>query len=135
MTNRLRKKTGTGRTAIWVPTLWPEGEGDVLHSAIASYVRTWRSLSTLACAEASCAGIGRSERFPPYTSWNRGIQVSKSPVHRRCLCFDGNDEHENRVDMEWWAGEGEMPYCRFIKPFGSRTQHSTEEAGEQEEHV
>ena len=35
--------------------------------------------------------------------------------------------------MEWWAGEGETPYCRFIMLPGSRTQHSTEEAGEQEE--
>ena len=120
-------------TAFRVPTLWSEGEGNIFHSDIASYGRTWRSLSTLACAEASCARIGRSGRFPPYTSWNRGIHSTKSPVHRRCLCFDGNDEHENRVHMEWWAGEGVMPYCRFIMPSGSRTQHSTEEAGEQEE--
>jgi hypothetical protein len=66
------------------------------------------------------AGIGESSR-------------QKSPVHRRWLCFDGNDEHENRVHMEWWAGEGEVPYCRFKMPSGSRTQHSTEEAGEQED--
>jgi hypothetical protein len=59
--------------------------------------------------------------------------LKKSPVHRRWLCFDGNDEHENRVRMEWWTGEGVMPYCRFIMPSGSRTQHSTEEAGEQED--
>jgi len=64
------------------------------------------------------SGGRRSRRFPPYTSWNRGIHLIKSPVHRRCLCFDGNDEHENRVHMEWWAGEGVMPYCRFIMPSG-----------------
>jgi hypothetical protein len=42
---------------------------------------------------------------------------------------------KNRVQMEIvaWAGEGVMPYVQFIKLLGSRTQRSTEEAGEQED--
>ena len=64
-------------TTFRVPTLLPDGEGHVFHSDIASYGGTWRSLSTLACAEASCAGIGRSQKLPPCNNWNRGVQSVK----------------------------------------------------------
>jgi hypothetical protein len=43
----------------------------------ASYGRTWRSLSTLACVDTSCAGIGRSGKNPPFYSWNGRIQQRK----------------------------------------------------------
>jgi hypothetical protein len=39
----------------WVPTLLPEGEGNIFHSAKASYGKTWRNLRSplSACAETS----------------------------------------------------------------------------------
>ena len=100
---------------------------------LASYGRTWRSLSTLACVDTSCAGIERSGKTPPFRA---GIGESSSKnllLHRGWLCSDGNDEQEKQSANGGWAGEGEMPYVQFKKLPGSRTQHSTEEAGEQEE--
>ncbi len=64
-------------TAFRVPTLWSDGEGHVSHSVIASYERTWRSLSTLACVEAFCTRIGRSVNFPVFKNWNGRIQLRK----------------------------------------------------------
>ena len=64
-------------TVFWVPTLLSVGEGHVFHSATASYGGTQRSLSTLACAEASCAGIGRSQKPPSCNNWNGRIQSAK----------------------------------------------------------
>jgi hypothetical protein len=66
-------------TVFWVPTLCLNGEGNIDHSVTASYGRTWRSLSILACVDTSCAGIGRSGRNPIFRSWNRGVQPSKIP--------------------------------------------------------
>ncbi len=63
--------------AFQVPTLWSGGEGNICHSVIASCGRTWRSLSTLACVDTSCAGIGRSGENPPLKSWNGRIQPTK----------------------------------------------------------
>lgn len=122
-------------TAIWVPTLWSEGEGHVLHSAIASYVRTWRSLSTLACAEASCAGIGRSKKLPASESWNGRIQPTKISRYTEMESSECKQRTRKRQKMLGWWGEGEKPYVPCQKLLGSRTQHSTVEAGEQEEHV
>lgn len=31
-------------TTNWVPTLWPEGEGNISYGVTASYRKTWRSL-------------------------------------------------------------------------------------------
>jgi hypothetical protein len=64
-------------TAFRVPTLLPDGEGHVSYSVIASYGRTWRSLSTLACVEAFCTGIGRPVNFPVFKNWNGRIQLRK----------------------------------------------------------
>ena len=64
-------------TAFRVPTLLPDGEGHVSHSGIASYERTWRSLSTLACVEASCTRIGRPVNFPVFKNWNGRVQLRK----------------------------------------------------------
>jgi hypothetical protein len=75
----------------------------------ASYGRTWRSLSTLACVDTSCAGIERSEKPP---SFKAGIGESRKKnllLHRRWLCSDGNDEQKNRVQME---GGLEKAKCR-----------------------
>ncbi len=52
-------------------------------------------------------------------------------MRQRWLCSGGNDEHEKQSTNVGWAGEGVMPYVQSIKLLGSRTQHSTEEAGEQ----
>ena len=54
-------------------------------------------------------------------------------MHRRWLCSDGNGEQEKQGTNGGWAGEGVMPYVQFIKLLGSRTQRSTDEAGEQED--
>ena len=100
---------------------------------IARYGRTWRSLSTLACVDTSCAGIGRPGKPP---SFEAGIGESSSKnllMHRRWLCSGGNDEQEKQGANGGWAGEGVMPYVQFTKLLGSRTQRSTEEAGEQED--
>jgi hypothetical protein len=83
--------------------------------------------------DTSCAGIERSEKPP---SFKAGIGESRKKnllLHRRWLCSDGNDEQKKQSTNGGWAGEGEMPYVQSIKLLGSRTQHSTEEAGEQEE--
>jgi hypothetical protein len=88
--------------------------------------------------DTSCAGIERSGKTPPFRA---GIgECETSAVKISCYIGGGSAPMEmmskkNRVQMEIvaWAGEGEMPYVQFIKLPGSRTQHSTEEAGEQEE--
>ena len=54
------RKLSSEITAFRVPTLCLYGEGNIDHSVIASYGRTWRSLSILACVDTFCAGIGRS---------------------------------------------------------------------------
>ena len=67
---------------------------------LASYGRTWRSLSTLACVDTSCSRIERPEKPP---SFKAGIGESRKKnllLHRRRLCSDGNDEQKNRVQME-----------------------------------
>ncbi len=120
-------------TTIRVPTLLSDGEGHIWHSVIASNGRTLRSLRTWHALKPHARESGGPEGSLPRQAGIGESRIQKSPVHRRRLCFDENDEHENRVPREWWAGEGEMPYCRFKMPFGSRTQHSTVEAGEQED--
>ncbi len=64
-------------TAIRVPTLLPDGEGHIFHSAIASYGRTRAESKNLACVETSCTRIGRPVNFPVFKSWNRRIQPGK----------------------------------------------------------
>ncbi len=104
----------------------------------ASCGRTWRSLSTLACVDTSCAGIGR----PMFHGRPLHLELeSENPAEKISCCVGGGSapmevmSRKNRVQMEIvaWAGEGVMPYVQFIKFFGSRTQRSTEEAGEQED--
>jgi hypothetical protein len=109
------------------------GKAILTAALYASCGRTWRSLSTLACVDTSCARIERSGKPP---SFRAGIGESSRKnllMHRGWLCSDGNDEQEKQSANGGWAGEGEMPYVQPIKLLGSRTQHSTEEAGEQEE--
>lgn len=120
-------------TAIWVPTLSSEGEGNILHRAIASYGGTWRSLSTLACAEASCAKIGRSEKLPASESWNGRIQATKISWYIEMESSQSKRRTRTRPKMLGWSGEGQKPYVLHQILLGSRTQHSTVEAGEQEE--
>ena len=83
-------------TVFRVLTLCLNGEGNIGHSVIASYGRTWRSLSILACVDTSCAGIGRSERNPILKSWNRGVQSIKIP---RCT-----EEHPPSASIEHEIG-------------------------------
>jgi hypothetical protein len=104
----------------------------------ASCGRTWRSLSTLACVDTSCAGIGRPGKNP---SFRAGIGECETSAGKSSCGIGGGSapmevmSRKNRVQMEIvaWAGEGVMPYVQFIKLLGSRTQRSTEEAGEQED--
>jgi hypothetical protein len=44
----------------------------------ASCGRTWRSLSTLACVDTSCAGIGRPVNPPVFKSWNGRIHLRQT---------------------------------------------------------
>jgi hypothetical protein len=109
------------------------GKAISIAALYASCGRTWRSLSTLACVDTSCAGIGRPGKTP---SFRAGIGESSRKnllLRRRWLCSDGSDEQEKQSTNGGWAGEGVMPYVQFIKLLGSRTQRSTEEAGEQED--
>jgi len=64
-------------TAFRVPTLWPEGEGNICHSVIASCGRTRAESKNLACVEASCTRIGRPVSPPVSKSWNGRIQPVK----------------------------------------------------------
>lgn len=86
-------------TVFRVPTLCLNGEGNTDHSAIASYGRTRRSLSILACADAFCAGIGRSGRTPIFKSWNKGIQPTKIPGALGCTPPSASLEHEIGVQL------------------------------------
>jgi hypothetical protein len=118
-------------TASRVLTLCLDGEGNICHSVIASYGRTWRSLSTLACVEASCAGIERSGSNPILMSWNRGVQSIKIP-----WCVGVRSPHRepgtrNRNVGIGWGEEGEIRTLtsQCLSEVGQ--QHSTVEAGEQ----
>ena len=100
---------------------------------IASYGRTWRSLSTLACVDASCAGIERSGKPPAFISWNGRIQPLKIS-----WCIEGGlasvQVRGRKTGRKCRVGrKRRKPYVRLIMLLGSRTQHSTEEAGEQED--
>jgi len=65
-------------TAFWVLTLCLNGEGNIVHSVMASYGRAWRSLSILACVDTFSAGIGRSGRNPIYRrEEGRWVQMCK----------------------------------------------------------
>jgi hypothetical protein len=57
-------------THIQVPTLFPDEEGHIGSSAIASPTRTWRGRSTLACVETPCTRPERSRGYPEtMASW------------------------------------------------------------------
>lgn len=64
-------------TAIRVPTLSSEGEGNICHSAIASHGGTRAESKNLACVEASCAKIGRPVNHLVPKNWNGRIQPAK----------------------------------------------------------
>jgi len=64
-------------TAFRVPTLWPEGEGNICHSVIASCGRTRAESKNLAYVEAFCTRIGRPVNPPVSKSWNGRIQSVK----------------------------------------------------------
>ena len=86
-------------TAFRVPTLCLYGEGNIDHSVIASYGRTWRSLSILACVDTFCAGIGRSGRNPILKSWNRGVQMIKIPWCTEVHPPSASIEHETGMQV------------------------------------
>ncbi len=104
-------------TAFWVPTLLPEGEGYISHSVIASYGRTLRSRSTLACVEASCTGIGRPVNFPVFKDWNGRIQLRKISCGHGvsgCALTRHKRRTRNRGANTGWGGEGAYPYVHLI---------------------
>lgn len=86
-------------TVFWVPTLYLDGEGNIDHSVTASYGRTWRSLSILACVDTFCAGIGRSGRNPISKSWNRGVQKIKIPWCTEVHPPSASIEHETGMQV------------------------------------
>ena len=114
-------------TAFWVPTLCLYGEGNIDHSVIASYGRTWRSLSILACVDTFCAGIGRSGRNPILKSWNRGVQPIKIPWCIEVHPPQCKHRTRNRDAGIGWGGHTSTSQC--LSEVGQ--QHSTEEASEQ----
>lgn len=86
--------------AIRVPTLLSGGEGKICHSDIASYDRTRRSLSTLACVDTSCAGIGRSGRNPVSKKLEWENPADKNLlVHRGALPLVASEEHETGAQI------------------------------------
>lgn len=114
-------------TAFRVPTLCLYGEGNIDHSVIASYGRTWRSLSILACVDTSCAEIGRSERNPILKSWNRGVQAIKNPWCTVVHLPQCKHRTRNRDAGIGWGGHTST--SQRLLEVGQ--QHSTEEASEQ----
>jgi hypothetical protein len=72
----------------------------------ASRGRTWRSLSTLACVDTSCAGIGRPGKPP---SFRAGI--GESSRKKISCCVGGGSapmevmSRKNRVQMEGGLGK------------------------------
>jgi len=64
-------------TTIRVPTLLPDGEGNICDSVIASCCRTRAESKNLACVEAFCTRIGRPVNPPVSKSWNGRIQPVK----------------------------------------------------------
>ena len=86
-------------TVFRVPTLCLDGEGNIDHSVTASYGRTWRSLSILACVDTFCAGIGRSGRNPVSKSWNRGVQKIKIPWCTEVHPPSASIEHETGMQV------------------------------------
>jgi hypothetical protein len=114
-------------TVFRVPTSYLDGEGNIDHSVTASCGRTRRSLSTLACVDAFCAGIGRSERNPVLKSWNRGVQPVKIPWCTEVPPPQCKLRTRNRDAGIGWGGHTSTPQC--LSEVGQ--QHSTEEANEQ----
>ena len=114
-------------TAFRVLTLCLNGEGNIDHSVIASYGRTRRSLSILACVDTFCAGIGRSGRNPILKSWNRGVQPIKTPWCIEVHPPQCKHRTRNRDAGIGWGGHTSTSQCLW--EVGQ--QHSTEEASEQ----
>lgn len=114
-------------TVFWVPTSCLDREGNIDHSANASYGRTWRSLSILACVDTFCAGIGRSGRNPILKSWNRGVQEIKIPWCTEVHLPQCKRRSRNRDAGIGWGGHTSTSEC--FPEVGQ--QHSTEEASEQ----
>ena len=111
-------------TSIRVPTLWPDGEGNISHSVIASCGRTCAESKNLACVEAFCTRIGRPVNLPAFESWNRRIQ------QRKISCGHGvvggvlsryKQRTRNQGANTGWGGEGANPYAHLTMYHGSRT--------------
>lgn len=122
-------------TAIRVPTLSTEGEGHTGHSVIASYDRTLRSRGTWHAWMPHARESGGPESFPRLKSGIGESRQEKAPGARMVARHQCKPELGTRKTSisEGWAAKGEMPYQWPTMLFGSQTQHSTEEAGEQEE--
>lgn len=126
-------------TVTRVPTSLPEREGHIDHSVPAN------------AGKASCGRTLRSRRtwhawkpheresgYPRGTLYLRngiGESIWKKSPGALEVALDQCKPGARRQGMNtWWAEEGVTPQVRFKKPLGSRTQHSTKEAGEQREH-
>ena len=103
-------------TTNWVPTLWPEGEGNIFHSVMASYGKTWRSLRTWHVwipheresgepdgTLHSKAGIGESS--PQKTPGASGSANIRRKLRTRKQSASGG-----------WVEEGVMPSVQLIMP-------------------
>jgi hypothetical protein len=78
----------------------------------ASCGRTWRSLSTLACVDTSCAGIGRPVNPPVFKSWNGRIhprQISWCDGPRPLLSQAKNTKPGRKYRVGWGRS-------KFVRP-------------------
>ncbi len=120
-------------TNFRVPTSCTGREGHTTSSVRCELLCDPAESKNLACAYAFCARIGRAGRLPSSKSWNGVIQEAKTPWCIEMGVYRCKRRTRKRPRMNGWAGEGQKPYVLFKMPFGSRTQHSTVEAGEQED--
>ena len=119
-----------------MPTLLLGGEGNIDRNVICELREDLAESEHLGMRGYFLRGNREAHvsRKPP--SFRAGIGESGEKnllLHWRWLCSDGSDEQEKQSANGGWTGEGVMPYVQFTKLLGSRTQRSTEEAGEQED--
>jgi hypothetical protein len=119
-------------TSIRVPTLWPDGEGNISHSVIASCGRTCAESKNLACVEAFCTRIGRPVNLPAFKSWNRRVQqrkISGCDGWRPLPAQAKNTKPGRKIPGRVGKEQIRTPTSKCFTGVGQ--QHSTKEAGEQ----
>lgn len=124
-----------------MPTLLLDGDGNIDRSVICELREDLAESEHLGMRGYLMRGNREAHASRKTPSFRAGIGECETSAEKISCCVGGGSapmevmSRKNRVQMEIvaWAGEGVMPYVQFIKFFGSRTQRSTEEAGEQED--